>query len=81
MKIVSGLMILTCSQAIAGGVSDERLIASLIKQGVICQNQSDVEKQKSLQIYLSKKFSEPSEKKSTNESPELEQPDCISAKE
>ncbi|WP_391090849.1 hypothetical protein [Vibrio sp. NH-UV-68] len=79
MKTVSTLLILLSASSVANqNIDDERLLASLVKQGIICEDQTELEKQVSLQIYLSKKFSNPSDKKlntSTSKST-----DCISAK-
>jgi len=81
MKTVSGLLILVCTSVIAGGIDDERLLESLIKQGIICEDQSELEKQESLQIYLSQKLAK-SSKKGTAEEPQIDaKTDCISAKE
>ncbi|MDC5819581.1 hypothetical protein OPW33_09820 [Vibrio europaeus] len=81
MKSVSGLLILVCSSAISGGIDDERLLESLIKQGVICEGQSEIEKQESLQIYLSQKFSKTSKQSHKEDPSDKKSTDCISAKE
>lgn len=79
MKTVSGLLILLSTSPLAkGNIDDERLLASLIKQGIICEDQSELEKQTSLQIYLSEKFAKPSDKK--NSTPKKDSTDCISVK-
>ncbi|MEZ8210302.1 hypothetical protein [Vibrio bivalvicida] len=65
----------------AGGIDDERLLDSLIKQGIICEDQSELEKQESLQIYLSRKFSKSSSKNHSEEPSDATETDCISAKE
>ncbi|WP_038176706.1 hypothetical protein [Vibrio pacinii] len=79
MKTVSTLLILLSASSVANqNIDDERLLASLVKQGIICEDQTELEKQASLQIYLSKKFSNPSDKKLNTSTPKST--DCISAK-
>ncbi|MCL9781329.1 hypothetical protein M9194_07805 [Vibrio sp. S4M6] len=57
MKFVSFLFALFSSIIFANPLpNDEKLISSLIERGVICGNQTFEENQKSLQIYLSKRF-------------------------
>ncbi|MCG9595599.1 hypothetical protein L1D15_02560 [Vibrio sp. Isolate25] len=57
MKFVSCLLTLLSSAVIANPLpDDEKLIASLIERGVICDNQTYEEKQESLQIYLANRF-------------------------
>lgn len=79
MKAVSGILFLLSSSTFANSaIDDQRLIESLIKQGIICEDQTELEKQASLQIYLEKKFAKPSEKQKGSQADEPS--DCISAK-
>ena len=57
MRLVFLTIILFCSSAFALEVDDQRLLESLIRQGIICEDQSTIELQESLQIYLYRKFS------------------------
>lgn len=56
---------------------DERLIASLIEQGVICQGLSYEQQQKALSIYLQQKFNkkkkQTTDDESTNSSAETDE--------
>ncbi len=57
MRFLLGLGIICHSGLLLASVSpnDERLIESLIEQGVICQGLSYEQQQKALSIYLQKK--------------------------
>ena len=57
MKSVILIIIAFCSSVLALEADDQRLLESLIKQGIICEDQNTIELQESLQIYLSRKFS------------------------
>lgn len=79
MRTVSGMLFLLSTSSLANNpVDDQRLIDALIKQGVICEDQTELEKQASLQIYLEKKFASPPDKKQHPQT--KESPDCISVK-
>ncbi|NVD07985.1 hypothetical protein FCU94_13920 [Vibrio sp. JPW-9-11-11] len=79
MKTVSGMLFLLSTSSLANNpVDDQRLLDALIKQGVICEDQTELEKQASLQIYLEKKFASPADKKQHPQT--KESPDCISVK-
>lgn len=79
MKTVSGILFLLSSSTFANSaIDDQRLIESLIKQGIICEDQTELEKQASLQIYLEKKFAKPSDQQKGSQTDEPS--DCISAK-
>ncbi|HGH6016215.1 TPA: hypothetical protein AB5H59_003257 [Vibrio mimicus] len=49
-------------------LDDERLIASLIEQGVICQGLSYEQQQKALSIYLQQKFNKKKKQTTDDES-------------
>ena len=79
MKTVSGILFLLSTSSLAdSAIDDQRLIDALIKRGVICEDQTELEKQASLQIYLEKKFAKPSGKEKGSQTDEPS--DCISAK-
>ena len=57
MRSVFLITMVFCSSLSALEADDQRLLESLIKQGIICRDQNTIELQESLQIYLSRKFS------------------------
>ncbi|WP_221740630.1 hypothetical protein, partial [Vibrio pectenicida] len=83
MKLVVFLLIILSFPVIANPLpDDEELVTSLVKRGVICENQSYDEKLKSLQVYLANRFNKTKSndnntKKTTNEF--LKNKQCISA--
>jgi hypothetical protein len=66
--------------ALAIEAKDQRLLESLIKQGIICEDQNTSELQDSLQIYLSRKFSKTSPTGEYHKEND-DSNDCISVKE
>ncbi|ENM5790739.1 hypothetical protein V4V45_002606 [Vibrio mimicus] len=70
MRSLLGLWVAFHSTLLLANVQpdDERLIASLIEQGIICQGLSYEQQQKALLIYLQKKFNKKKKQTTDDES-------------